>query len=69
MISFALALEVNIANWLSIISMGVTLGLWALLIVARTSAQSIAIMIGQVVWNPVSSLPAVYPHWFPDWLY
>ena len=69
MVGFALALGIHIANWFSIISMGGTLGLWALLIVARTPAQNIAIMIGLAIWNAVSAVPAVYPHWFPAWLY
>ena len=67
--SFVAALGGNFANWVSIISMGVTLTLWALLLVARTPTQNIAIMIGQAVWNPVGVLPIVAPHWFPDWLY
>jgi hypothetical protein len=67
--SFVAALGGNFANWLSIISMGTTLGLWALLLVARSHAQNIAIMLGLALWNPVSALPTLAPHWFPSWLY
>ena len=67
--SFVAALGGNFANWLSIISMGIGLGLWALLLVARTPTQNIAIMIGLAVWNPLTMVPIAVPLWFPDWLY
>ena len=68
-LGFVAALGGNFVNWLSIISMGVTFGLWALLLVARTPTQNIAIMVGLAVWNPMSVLPIAARNWFPDWLY
>ena len=67
--SFVAALGGEFGNWLSIISLVIGLGLLALLLVARTPTQNIAILIGLVVWNPVTVVPVVAPHWFPDWLY
>jgi hypothetical protein len=67
--SFVAALGGDFSNWLSIITMSTTLGLWALLLVARKPTQNIAIMIALAVWNVLTALPIVARHWFPDWLY
>ena len=67
--SFVVAVGGEFANWSSIISMAFGLGLLALLLVAQTPTQNIAILLGLVLWNPVTAVPAVAPHWFPDWLY
>lgn len=66
---FVAALGGDFANWLSAISMGIGLGLWALLLVAQTPKQNIAIMVGMAVWNPLTAVPIVARDWFPDWLY
>ena len=66
---FVTALGGDFANWLSIISLAIGLGLLALLLVARTRNQNIAILIALVVWNPATVVPVVAPQWFPAWLY